>query len=163
MHWSDIHAKLLHTHTTTLHQLLVQKYKLSLLSLISSWCSFYKVKNVPRICVSHLAFTAREKQNWKKMTIDAQMNNGLMTPKDCKVTSENCYDSKTVAATAWDLRLRYNFMQKQNLECLCLCFHVGERWWGWRPLAAQGVRSAPAVCESEDWWGCPGIILSDKM
>lgn len=143
IHWSDMRCytpTYAHHHPSTM---LVQKYKLHLLSLISSWCIFKKVKNVPRISVSHSAFTAREKQKLKEDDNWSQMNNGLVTPKDCKIISENCCNSKTVAATAWDLRLRYNFMQKQKLECLCICFHVSERWWGWRPLAGQGCQKCP--------------------
>lgn len=50
-----------------------------------------KLKNVPRISVSPLAFTVnRGKQKLKdqKMTVGAQMNSGgLMTSRDCKITS----------------------------------------------------------------------------
>lgn len=30
------------------------------------------------------------------------------------------------------------------------------------PWLVRDVRSAPAICKSEDWWRCPVIILSDK-
>lgn len=51
------------------------------------------------VCLIQPSLLGKTK-NQKQMTLDAQMNDGLMTPKDCRIPSEGCYDSKTVAATA---------------------------------------------------------------
>lgn len=77
------------------------------------------------------------------MTLDAQMNDGLMTPKDCKITSESCYNSKTVAATARGLRLRYKFMQKQNWSVCVYGFMWVRGGEGEDPWLARDVRRCP--------------------
>lgn len=55
-----------------------------------------------------------------------------------------------MAATAWDLRLRYGFMQKQKVECICARVSpCGREVTGAETLGGSGVADgAPAAVMS---------------